>query len=71
MYMTVTNFLLSLTVKENRAIFGKVMGKSLVSCFFHSRCTYIRNNALDIGYSIKIRQSKNIVTNHNAFAFYE
>ena len=35
-YDFVTNFLLSLTVKnfENRPIFGNVMGKSLVSCFF-------------------------------------
>jgi len=40
--MTVTNFLLSLTVKdfENWLIFGEVMGKSLVSCFLtHSICT--------------------------------
>ena len=36
MYHLVTNFLLSLTVKEfeNWFIFGEVMGKSLVSCFF-------------------------------------
>ena len=41
----VTNFLLSLTVKnfKNRLIFGEVMGKSLVSCFFDSRC---RNETL-------------------------
>ena len=34
----VTNFLLSLTIKnfKNRLIFGEVMGKSLVSCFFDS-----------------------------------
>ena len=34
-YDFVTNFLLSLTVKnfENRPIFGEVMGKSWVSCF--------------------------------------
>jgi len=40
-YCFVTNFLLSLEVKknfENRLIFGEVMGKSLVSCFFDSRC---------------------------------
>jgi len=38
----VANLPLSLSVKEfeNRLIFGEVMGKSLVSCFFDSRCTY-------------------------------
>ena len=73
-YDFVTNFLLNLTVKTILKI-GQYLVKlwARVWClvFFHSRCTYIRNNALDIGYSIKIRQSKNIVTNHNAFAFYE
>jgi len=36
----IANFLLSLTVKnfENRSIFREVTGKSLVSCFFGSRC---------------------------------
>ena len=39
-YVFVINFLLSLTVKkfENRPIFGEVMGKSYVSCFFDSQC---------------------------------
>ena len=42
-YDFVTNFLLSLTVKnfENLLIFGEDMGKSLVSCFFDSQCYYI------------------------------
>jgi len=37
----VTNFLLSLTVKDfdNRLILGEVMGKSLVCRFFDSRCS--------------------------------
>ena len=37
----VTNFLVSLTVKnlKNRLIFGEVMGKSFVSCFFESWCS--------------------------------
>ena len=40
-YGFVTNFLLSLNVKkiENRLIFGEFMSKSLVSCFFDSRCS--------------------------------
>ena len=32
---------------ENRLIFGEVMGKSLVSCFFDSRCT--RSSAIADG----------------------
>ena len=43
-YDFVANFLVSLTVKEffeYRLIFGEVMGKSLVSCFFDSRCSVI------------------------------
>ena len=40
-YSFVTNFLLHLTFKkiENRLIFGEVMGKSLVSCFFEAQST--------------------------------
>ena len=40
-YNFVTNFLLSLTVKEfeNWSIFGEVVGKSYVSCFFDSQCS--------------------------------
>ena len=41
-YDFVTNFLLSLKVKkkiENRLIFGEVMEKSSVSCFFDSQCS--------------------------------
>ena len=39
-YDFVTNFLLSPTVKkiENRIIVSEVMARSLVSCFFDSRC---------------------------------
>ena len=42
-YDFVTYFLLSLIVKkmENWPIFGKVMGKNLVSCFFDSQCSYM------------------------------
>jgi len=29
---------------ENRLIFDEVMGKSLVSCFFHSQCSYMLND---------------------------
>jgi len=38
----VANLLPSLLVKkiENRIIVGEVMAKSLVSCFFDSRCSY-------------------------------
>jgi len=38
-YEFVTNILLSLTVKkfENRLIFGEVIGRSFVSCFFLTR----------------------------------
>jgi len=41
-YHLVANFLLSPTVKnfENRLIFGEVMGKSLVSCFFLTHGVY-------------------------------
>ena len=39
------NLLLSSPVKKfgNRFIFGKVMGKSLVLCFFDSQCAYKMN----------------------------
>ena len=39
------NLLLSFPVKKfrNRLIFGEVMGKSMVSCFFDSQCTYKMN----------------------------
>ena len=47
-YDFVTNFLLSLTVKnfENRSIFGEVMGKSSLSCFFDSQCTYVDSDVI-------------------------
>jgi len=49
----IANFLLSVTVKEvkNQSILGEDMNKSLVSCFFDSRCItnlfrhYFDNNA--------------------------
>ena len=44
-YDFVTNFLLSLTVKkfENRIIVSQVTARSLVSCFFDSRCSFANN----------------------------
>ena len=53
-YGIVTNFLLSLEVKEfgNRLIFGEVIGKSLVSCFFDSWCSnnivVLKNQTLSV-----------------------
>ena len=40
-YEFVANLPVSLSVKnfENRLTFGKVMGKSLVSCFFETQCS--------------------------------
>ena len=44
-YVFVANLPVSLSAKEFResVTFGEVMGKSLMSCFFDSRCSYLQN----------------------------
>ena len=48
----VANFPLSQSVKkfENGLIFGEVMGKSLLSCFFDSRCICTLNHRVLCNY---------------------